>query len=34
MMLNELIAGTAERSHVEAYLKEFFVWLQGQREKA
>lgn len=34
MMLSELVAGTAERSHVEAYLKDFFVWLRSTREEA
>ncbi|UVI37399.1 TetR/AcrR family transcriptional regulator [Brevibacterium spongiae] len=34
MMISELINGTAERAHIEAYLKEFFVWLRSSRENA
>lgn len=34
MMVSELVAGTADRSHVEAYMKEFFQWLRGGRGSA
>jgi len=34
MMFSELVAGTADRSNVESYLKAFFKWLRGSREGA
>ncbi|WP_210605126.1 TetR/AcrR family transcriptional regulator [Brevibacterium oceani] len=32
MMLSELVSGTADRDHVETYMREFFVWLNASRE--
>lgn len=34
MMVSELVAGTADRAHVEAYMREFFQWLRGSRDSA
>ncbi|WP_166970968.1 TetR/AcrR family transcriptional regulator [Brevibacterium atlanticum] len=32
MMLSELVSGTADRDHVESYMREFLQWLNASRE--